>query len=203
MLIGNVRSWLDTKAIREQCGQRLGRSPRRRPAYRENLYDYRGIWICTCIVEGLPGYHRHPSAGDDWDESVTFYEVPPEWVPTWCKNNNQPVPEKLAKARPSPPSPNGQPSRQTRLQAILNRKPPFLMLDGQPYPGTEVAVHFVAELIEANGRQVSFSQWVRDHSRFEGSQSDRVLRSLPAEILRFIERGGKGRQPRLKVEALL
>jgi hypothetical protein len=104
--------------------------------------------------------------------------------------------------RTSPPGGENSVVAQTRLKAVLDVKCPYLRLDGAPFPAEEVGVRFVAELIEANGREVSFTAWRKKHSQFEGEQSNRVLDRLPAEILAFIIRGGKGHRPRLDTAKL-
>jgi hypothetical protein len=78
-----------------------------------------------------------------------------------------------------------------------------LVLDGQPYPAPEVAVHFVAELIEANGRSVSFAGWLKQRSDFERARLDRVMVKLDPRVLELIERGGKGKPYRLLVDKLV
>jgi hypothetical protein len=90
---------------------------------------------------------------------------------------------------------------QTRLQAVLEADRAYLWLDGKVFPATEVAVHFVAALIKANGLRVSFAEWVRNNPRFERAISNRVLKKIPKEVARFVERS-QGRAPRLRTELL-
>jgi hypothetical protein len=59
-----------------------------------NLYLYRGIWICSCWIEGKPGYHKHP-LNEDWLEQVTFWEVTEVQARRWFEENHQPIPDKL------------------------------------------------------------------------------------------------------------
>jgi hypothetical protein len=97
---------------------------------------------------------------------------------------------------------SGSPVPEGRLRAVLDATAPYLILDGTPFPAEEVAVHYLDALIKANGRRVSFAEWVQQNPRFEGAIVTRVLDRLPQEIQRLIERGGKGSPPRLKVELL-
>jgi hypothetical protein len=93
--------------------------------------------------------------------------------------------------------------RQTRLQAHLDVDPPFLTLDGEPVPPShEVATHFIARLIEANGERVTFASFVRANPRFERAISTRVMEDLPAQIEKLIDHEGKGSPYRLRVEDL-
>jgi hypothetical protein len=93
---------------------------------------------------------------------------------------------------------------QTRLRAVVDSKPPYIVLDGKPFPAEEIAVHYLDALIKANGGQVPFARFMKQekNQRFEGAVSTRVLDKLPTEILHFIERS-QGSPPRLKVELLL
>jgi hypothetical protein len=96
---------------------------------------------------------------------------------------------------------NGQ-LRQTRLRAVLDKKPPYLILDGTPLTAQEVGVYYVAALIRANGEHVSFAGFLKKNPRFEGAISTRVLDQLPKQIQALIQRDGKGSPPRLKIELL-
>jgi hypothetical protein len=93
-------------------------------------------------------------------------------------------------------------SAKTRLQAVTDDENPYFLLDGKPIPcKSEVMVHFVAELIEANGRNVAFSSWLKRHPEFEECRSNRGMSKLPKEILPFIDHG-QGKAFRLNLEAL-
>jgi hypothetical protein len=94
-------------------------------------------------------------------------------------------------------------TRQTRLVTVLDAEPPHLILDGKPFPAREVAVKYLDALIRANGERVSFAEFVeRNSPRFDSAVATRVLDGLPKEIQPFVDRPGKGRSPRLKVELL-
>jgi hypothetical protein len=94
-------------------------------------------------------------------------------------------------------------ARQKRLVAHLDYDPPFLTLDGEPLPPCdEVAIHYIAKLIELDGGRKSFQEFVDENPAFVGSVVTRVLGKLPPCIARFIERKGPGSSPRLKVEDL-
>jgi hypothetical protein len=60
-----------------------------------NLYLYRGIWICSCWIEGKPGYYKHPLFSEDWLEQVTFWEVTEAGARRWFKENHQPIADEL------------------------------------------------------------------------------------------------------------
>ncbi len=92
-------------------------------------------------------------------------------------------------------------SHQTRLKAVVNAKSPYLILDGEPFMAVEVAVHYLNELIQANGRQVSFRRWLKENPKFEGAVVTRVLDGLPKAIGLYIKRS-KGLGPCLNVELL-
>src|SRR5262249_13524993 len=82
----------------------------------------------------------------------------------------------------------GQTPRQWRLEAVLNADPPYLLLDGKRFDcKKEVAIHFVAELIKANGASVAFSRWLKDYPQFLGARSDRDLKHLPSEVKSLME----------------
>jgi hypothetical protein len=94
------------------------------------------------------------------------------------------------------------PERQIRLQAVTDAENPHFLLDGKLVPcESEVMIHFVAELINANGRDVAFSGWLARRPEFVGSRSDREMKRLPKQIIPFIDHG-QGRHFRLNLEAL-
>jgi hypothetical protein len=88
-----------------------------------------------------------------------------------------------------------------RLRAIVDASPHFL-LDGEMIQAEEVVVRYVCALIDANGVPVAFAQWRSKHPEFEGAIVTRVLKKLPPKIAKFVERGGKGKPPRIKIELL-
>jgi hypothetical protein len=108
---------------------------------------------------------------------------------------------------PAPPTRGGSDPEsrpiQTRLRAVLDPDHPHFILDGKFIPAEKVLVAYVNELIEANGRPVSFARWIEDKPEFEGATVTRVMNELPKEIQPFVERGRKGRPSRLKMELLL
>ncbi len=60
---------------------------------------------------------------------------------------------------------------QSRILAHLDSDPPFISLDGEPFPPfLEAATYYVARLIEANGEQVSFANWLKGHEEFLGTK---------------------------------
>jgi hypothetical protein len=93
--------------------------------------------------------------------------------------------------------------RQSRLVAHTDADPPFISLNGKPCSVFDPCPTFyVAALIEANGWPVSFAEFVRRHSQFEGAVTNRELDKIPPVIADFIDRPGKGGSPSLKVEML-
>jgi hypothetical protein len=93
--------------------------------------------------------------------------------------------------------------RQTRLQAHLEEGLLYLTLDGKPVPAfDEVATHFIARLIKANGESVWFAAFIRANERFEGANPTRVMKKIPAPVKKLIEHKGKGTPYRLRVEDL-
>jgi hypothetical protein len=112
--------------------------------------------------------------------------------------------EAILEESPAATMPPSQPDspRQTRLRAVLATQRSHLILDGTPIPAQEVGVYYMDALIRANGEGVSFAGWVAKTPRFAGAVSTRVLDQLPEEIQGYIQRDGKGRPPRLKVELL-
>jgi hypothetical protein len=91
---------------------------------------------------------------------------------------------------------------QTRLTAYPNEDPPKIVLDGSPYPVKYEAALYLDELIQADGRPVSFKALQEVTPALEGAVGTRLLGSLPPKILDLIERGGKGSPVRLRVELL-
>jgi hypothetical protein len=79
-----------------------------------------------------------------------------------------------------------------------------VILDGEDNAAPEVTVAFLGALIEANGLRVSYREWLRrpENKKYEGTVATRVLDSLPACIKPFVERPGKGKSPRLRVDQL-
>lgn len=96
--------------------------------------------------------------------------------------------------------------KQTRLVAYLDGKTPYLVLDGEPLPTfDELVTHYVARLIKADGEAVSYAAFLRADDRFKGferSALSKGMNKIPIEIFKHIERPGKGKPARLKVEDL-
>jgi hypothetical protein len=109
--------------------------------------------------------------------------------------------ELAAEARPASP-PRKAPS-QSRLRAHLDGRPPYLTLDDKPAgPMDEVAVRYLARLIEADGEPVAFTRFIEENPAFRGSVVTRVMGNVSKEISRYIERPGRGWPMRLRVEDL-
>jgi hypothetical protein len=89
-----------------------------------------------------------------------------------------------------------------RLVAIIDVDPPYFLLDGKPILAAEIAVKYVAALIDAKGAPVSFAEWLKGHPEFAGAISTRVMDKIPAKVAQFVERGGKGRPAHIKVDML-
>jgi hypothetical protein len=93
----------------------LGKNPPiRTDVFAVNLHLYSGIWICSCWIEGKPGYHKHPLLGDDWPEWLTFWEVTGAQARKWCDDNHQPIPDELkGVASVDPPGRPATPSQES------------------------------------------------------------------------------------------
>lgn len=110
--------------------------------------------------------------------------------------------ESIAPDAPDPPSREASRNGRARLEVVTGKANPYFLLDGIPIAcPDEVAVRFVAKLIEADGLRVSFSEWIKGHPEFAAAKSNRILAKLPGEIRELIE-SGKGRMPRLKIGSL-
>jgi hypothetical protein len=71
----------------------LTHPPVRTEVFGVNLFLYRGLWICSCWIEGKPGYYKHPLS--DEPEWLTFWELSEEQARRWCDDNHQPYPDEL------------------------------------------------------------------------------------------------------------
>jgi hypothetical protein len=66
------------------------------------MHRYRRIWVCSCSIDGKPGYHPHRLFGRHWPEWETFWEVTPEKAREWFNSNHQPLPDELRIVEPEP-----------------------------------------------------------------------------------------------------
>jgi hypothetical protein len=150
----------------------------------------------TPIKGGALGYRRLPNSIEHFFDRSVKIVLPDEGLPVlsaWLVDAVIEVYRRPTDNEAPPP---------LRLQAVPDANPPYLILDNRPIPASEIGVHFMAELIKANGRPVSFAAWLRQHPQFTGAIVTRVLDGLPAEVKPFVERPGKGGLPRLKVGLL-
>jgi hypothetical protein len=108
-----------------------------------------------------------------------------------------PVPETSRSQTEDPPTSG----RQPRLIAYPREYPPFVSLDGHPYPVPLSIALYIEALIPLNGDQLAFSQVVAAHPEIQGAILSRVLKQCPERIAELIEHR-KGSPGRLRVELL-
>ena len=180
------------------------------------------IELWSVLIDWLKSEHGFTDHGEEW---VAKMDGDGRFVKngTWLQDVPRKKVIELLRAEvgpaPSPPAPceaaaptvlaSASPavkvvaaSGRDRIRVDLTLDPPQVVLDGTSQGIDRDSAIYLHELIEANGRPVSFNALRRARPELDGCVGTRLIGKLPLNIRDFVVQKGKGSQLRLDVEKL-